>query len=85
VDLPSLGMIRPDRELLADLSQFNRALGLAVMEMIHRQDGGELPAEGWQRLADQFRAMSETLDARAADRLYTERKRAAEAEAAHDG
>ncbi|PXY27445.1 hypothetical protein [Prauserella muralis] len=61
-------MIERDRELLARLQRFNAALGPAVMEMIHHQDGGELPADGLRELARQYRALADALDERAAER-----------------
>lgn len=49
-------MIARDRELLARVARVNSELGRVVVELFHRQDGGELPAEGvrelGRRLAD---------------------------------
>lgn len=58
-------MIERDRELLARLHRFNRATTASVVAMIDHQDGGVLPAEGWRRLAAEFRVMADVFAARA--------------------
>ncbi len=60
-------MIRRDRELLVRLGRVNRHLGAVVVDLLHRQDGGELPPEGLRSLADHFGALSADLRARAAE------------------
>ncbi|MFC4001348.1 hypothetical protein ACFS2C_06650 [Prauserella oleivorans] len=60
-------MIARDRELLVRLSQTNRRLGEAVVELMSRQDGGELPAEGLRALADVLGGLSADLYARASE------------------
>lgn len=46
----------PSPELLARVARVNSELGRMVVELLHRHDGGELPAEGvrelGRRLAD---------------------------------
>ncbi|PXY26957.1 hypothetical protein [Prauserella muralis] len=54
-------MIRKDRELLARLSAVNTRLGEAVVELIHHQDGGELPAAGLRALGIHLRGLSTDL------------------------
>lgn len=70
-------MIRKDRELLARLSAMNSYLGEAVVELLRRQDGGELPAEGLrdlgaelQRFATDLLARADELDAVVIDAWY---------------
>ncbi|OQO91175.1 hypothetical protein B1813_16990 [Saccharomonospora piscinae] len=60
-------MIETDRELLTRLGRFNRHLGAVAVELMHRQDGGELPAEGLCALADRLAALAADLHARAAE------------------
>lgn len=54
-------LIRRDRELLARLSAVNMRLGEAVVELIHHQDGGELPADGLRALGTHLRGLSTDL------------------------
>lgn len=60
-------MIECDRELLVRLCRANRHLGAVVVELLHRQDGGELPSAGLRALADGFGVLSADLRARAAE------------------
>lgn len=60
-------MIARDRELLARLIQFNTQLGKFTVEMLERQDGGELPADGVRALADYLGPLADDLRARAAE------------------
>lgn len=60
-------MIARDRELLARLSQVNHRLGEAVVDLMARQDDGQLPAEGLRALADTFTDASADLRRRAAE------------------
>ncbi|PWV85763.1 3-hydroxyacyl-CoA dehydrogenase [Prauserella marina] len=54
-------MIRQDRELLARLSSVNTRLGEAVVELLHRQDGGLLPAEGLRALGHHLQGITADL------------------------
>ncbi|MQA10224.1 MAG: hypothetical protein GEU98_17055 [Pseudonocardiaceae bacterium] len=56
---------RQDRELLTRLSQVNQQVGAAALELLHRQDGGELPAEGLRALGEHLRQLTDDLLARA--------------------
>ena len=47
-------MIASDRELLTYLGRINQNFGLAVLELLHRLDGGDLPADGLRALADRL-------------------------------
>lgn len=47
-------MIASDRELLSRLGRINQNFGLAVLELLHRLDGGDLPADGLRALADRL-------------------------------
>ncbi|WP_199430503.1 hypothetical protein [Qaidamihabitans albus] len=58
-------MIRKDRELLARLSALNTYLGEIVVELLHRQDGGELPADGLRQLGGHLQRLTTDLLARA--------------------
>ncbi|PRX48201.1 hypothetical protein B0I33_10415 [Prauserella shujinwangii] len=58
-------MIRRDRELLARLSALNTYLGEVVVELLHRQDGGELPADGLRRLGGHLQQLTADVLARA--------------------
>ncbi|MFF5986876.1 hypothetical protein [Prauserella flavalba] len=58
-------MIRRDRELLARLSAVNTHLGEAVVELLHRQDGGQLPADGLRLLGKHLQELTTDLIARA--------------------
>lgn len=58
-------MIAKDRELLARLAQVNRNVGAGVVELLHRQDGGELPADGLRALGDILATLGADLRARA--------------------
>ncbi|EID53731.1 hypothetical protein [Saccharomonospora xinjiangensis] len=60
-------MIERDRELLVRLGRFNRCLGAVVVELVQRQDGGQLPVEGLCALADRLAALSAELHERAAE------------------
>ncbi|PXY33541.1 hypothetical protein BAY59_10685 [Prauserella coralliicola] len=60
-------MIQRDRVLLARLSSVNTHLGEAVLELMHHQDGGELPAEGLRAVAERLAGLSAELYARAAE------------------
>ncbi|MEU3271539.1 3-hydroxyacyl-CoA dehydrogenase NAD-binding domain-containing protein [Saccharomonospora sp. NPDC006951] len=54
-------MIRQDRELLARLSSVNTRLGEAVVELLHRQDNGLLPAEGLRALGHHLQGLTADL------------------------
>ncbi|MBK1786968.1 hypothetical protein [Prauserella cavernicola] len=58
-------MIRRDRELLARLSTVNTHLGEAVVELLHRQDGGRLPADGLRLLGHHLQDLTVDLIERA--------------------
>ncbi|WP_007024435.1 hypothetical protein [Saccharomonospora iraqiensis] len=58
-------MIRRDRELLTRLATVNRALGGVVVELMARQDGGELPAEPLRNLAHALGTLATDLTTRA--------------------
>lgn len=60
-------MIARDRELLARLTRVNRHLGEVVVELMARQDDGELPADGLRELADRLSGLAGELHARAAE------------------
>lgn len=59
-------MIRRDRELLADLSAVNTWLGEAVVDLLARQDGGELPPDGLRVLGEHLHRLGMRLQHRAA-------------------
>lgn len=58
-------MICRDRELLARLARVNRHLGAVVVELMTRQDGGELPADGVRDLGRRLGALAADLLIRA--------------------
>lgn len=60
-------MIARDRELLARLMQVNTQLGRFTVDLLDRQDGGELPAEGLRPLGDYLVALGRDLLARATE------------------
>ncbi|MFC4000505.1 hypothetical protein ACFS2C_10575 [Prauserella oleivorans] len=60
-------MIRRDRELLAHLSAVNARLGEAVVELLDRQDGGELPADGLRALGEHLQRVTTEVLKRAAE------------------
>jgi hypothetical protein len=47
-------VIRRDRELLARLTKVNINLGHVLVEVMHEQDGGELPADGLRTLGQRL-------------------------------
>ncbi|MQA08439.1 MAG: hypothetical protein GEU98_07770 [Pseudonocardiaceae bacterium] len=58
-------MIERDRELLARASLVNQQLGAATVEMLHRQNGGELPANGLRTVGEHLAQLAADLIARA--------------------
>lgn len=60
-------MIARDRELLARAASVNRSLGAVVVELVHRQDGGELPADGLREVGQALYTLSRDMLARAAE------------------
>ncbi len=63
-------MIARDRDLLARVGRFNTNLGMATVELMQRQDGGEVPADGLLLLANHLEALATLADdlrARAAE------------------
>ncbi|WP_007026062.1 hypothetical protein [Saccharomonospora iraqiensis] len=64
-------MLHHDRELLARLARLNRHLGAVVVELLHHQHDGELPADGLTALADRFADLTTELRTRAAERDNT--------------
>ncbi|MCP2255496.1 hypothetical protein LY13_004272 [Prauserella aidingensis] len=60
-------MIARDRELLARVGQVNAGLGDAVVELMTRQDGGELSARHVRELAELLGGMAAELYQRAAE------------------
>lgn len=58
-------MIARDRDLLARLMTVNSQLGRFTVEMLDRQDGGELPAEGCRLLGEHLAQLGADLKARA--------------------
>jgi hypothetical protein len=75
-------VIRSDRELLARLARVNAYLGAAVVELMTRQDGGELPAEGvrelgWRlsELAADLLARADEIDGRPVDHVIMDARR----------
>jgi len=47
-----------DRDLLARLRVLNQEIGRFTVEMLHRQDGGALPADGLRPLAEHLFQLS---------------------------
>ncbi|MCP2254268.1 hypothetical protein LY13_003035 [Prauserella aidingensis] len=60
-------MIARDRDLLSRLGQVNAGLGEAVVELMTRQDGGELAAGDVRELAERLGGMAAELYRRAAE------------------
>lgn len=60
-------MISRDRRLLAKLMIVNSELGKAVVELMHSQDAGELPPEGYRELAKHLGSVVHDMEARAAE------------------
>lgn len=60
-------MIERDRELLRRLMLFNTHLGEVVVELMQRQDNGELPARDLHQLADRFDGAAAELRERAVE------------------
>lgn len=60
-------VIERDRELLARVARVNRGLGAVVVELLDRQDRGELPAEGVRELGQRLADLGAELLARAAE------------------
>ncbi|WP_007024061.1 hypothetical protein [Saccharomonospora iraqiensis] len=60
-------MIDRDRELLARMATVNRTLGGVAVELMARQDGGELPAEELHEVGIALRNLADDLVGRAAD------------------
>lgn len=58
-------MIARDRDLLARLMQVNTQLGRFTVDMLDRQDGGELPADGCRALGEHLAALGRELIDRA--------------------
>jgi hypothetical protein len=54
-----------DRELLARLARVNRHLGVVVVELMTRQDGGELPVDGVRDLGRRLGTLADDLLVRA--------------------
>ncbi|HWE89268.1 MAG TPA: hypothetical protein VG317_07370 [Pseudonocardiaceae bacterium] len=58
-------MIRADRELLARLTRTNTRLGDVVIELINRQDSGQIAAEGWRALGEHLAGLGADMIRRA--------------------
>lgn len=51
-------MVAQDRALLARLRTMNAEIGRFTIEILHKQDGGELPTEGLRLLAEHLTALA---------------------------
>lgn len=60
-------VIARDRQLLGHLARINRNLGLAIVELCDRQDGGELPVDGLLALAERLDTAATACRDRAAE------------------
>lgn len=60
-------MIEKDRELMARAMRVNQSLGVATMMMLHRQDGGELPAGELRTVGEYLERLGADMIARAGE------------------
>ncbi|WP_026454415.1 hypothetical protein [Saccharomonospora iraqiensis] len=60
-------MIERDRALLARLARVNRNLGEVVIDLMHHQDGGELPATKLHNVATALHQLADDMLTRAGE------------------